>query len=209
MSEFAAFCLGAGAPRADWQAESMSLKEVVTVIVAPRQTGKTETVELLAAWEALRMPNLTVMLVSSSDGQSGRSQKAVRRFCDCQIAGEDFHRTALMNGSQILCVPPERASIVGWSVDVLIIDDAAFIEEDILNCALKTTVGADAKVVLISAPWEAKGIFHEYAKIRAIRWDITDAPWIDPRTVEAARRVLPEGRFRSEYLAEFPKVAAA
>jgi hypothetical protein len=218
--DFGLFCELVGKPRTPFQLEAMALEARQTVIVAPRQCGKSESLSLRAAWGALRQPNQLVMIVSASETAAIRLLYTVREAFDHpllkgSLAEEPTQtRIVLSNGSRILSVPASPKSIRGWSVDLLIVDECAFVDDDVLlSSALPTTTARpDAKVVLASTPWGDAGAFFNLAMqgmqgtsehTRTYRWKLTDAPWIHPAVVEAARASLPPLRFRAEYEGEF------
>lgn len=218
--DFGLFCSLVGKPRTPWQIDAMELRKRQTVVVAPRQCGKSESLSLKAAHAALRKPNQLIMIVSASETAAVRLLYAVREAFDHpllkgSLAEEPTQtRIVLKNGSRILSVPASEKSIRGWSVDLLIVDECAFVADDILlSAALPTTTARpDARVVLASTPWGDAGAFFNLAMqglsgtdehTRTYRWKLLDAPWIHPAVVEAARKSLPPLRFRAEYEGEF------
>lgn len=218
-NDFGLFCSLVGKPRTPWQIDAMELRKRQTVVVAPRQCGKSESLSLKAAHAALRKPNQLIMIVSASETAAVRLLYAVREAFDHpllkgSLAEEPTQtRIVLKNGSRILSVPASEKSIRGWSVDLLIVDECAFVADDILlSAALPTTTARpDARVVLASTPWGDAGAFFNLAMqgmgddehTETFRWKLLDAPWIHPAVVEAARRSLPPLRFRAEYEGEF------
>lgn len=60
----AAFADMAGRPLEPWKAGALELEVRITVIVAPRQSGKSLSLAVLALWWAFRRPGQRVLLVS-------------------------------------------------------------------------------------------------------------------------------------------------
>lgn len=119
----------------------------------------------------------------------------------------------LSNGSEVRSVPVSGSQIRGWSTDLLIVYEAAFLDEELLHGAAMPTVAArpDARVVPASSPWSDSGPFWSAAMAGTppseftwtVRWALRDTPWITPAAIEAARTQMSELRFRAEFLGEF------
>ena len=145
--------------------------------------------------------------------------RSMQSLCDHpllkgSVTDETQHRLILSNGSEIRSVPASDRQIRGWSVDLLLIDEAAFLSEDlILSAALPTTSARpDAKIVLASSPWGDTGAFRTLAEVGqdprnphtvTFQWQTRDAWWISEATIEAARASMSDLRFRAEYLGEW------
>ncbi len=222
--DLAVFAVLVGHALTDQQASSLALERRQTVIVAPRQSGKSQSLAVLAAWWAFRRPSQTVLIVSAGDEAAARLLRAVRRVTDHpllagSVVDEQRARVVLSNGSVILSVPASERQVRGHTVDLLICDEAAFIDDDLLLGAAMPTTAArpDARVVLASSPWSDSGPFHALAVVGSqpdpftvtFRWALRDAPWITPAVVEAARSTLSPLRFRAEYEGEFVGAADA
>jgi len=124
------------------------------------------------------------------------------------------HRIVLSNGSEIRSVPASERQVRGWTVDLLVVDEAAFVGEDmLLGAALPTTAArAGARTVLASTPWGTEGAFYTIAMagleggsphVRTFQWALKDAVWIAPEVIEVARATMSPLRFRSEFEGEW------
>src|SRR5207253_3415872 len=84
------------------------------------------------------------------------------------LKGSVLNETAsllmLSNGSEIRSVPASERQIRGWAVDLLIVDEAAYVADDVLlGAALPTTASRpDARVVLGSTPWAMEGALYRF-----------------------------------------------
>lgn len=206
-------------PLTDWQASSLGLDSRITVIVAPRQSGKSRALALLAVWWAFRRPGQRVLIVSAGEDASRRLLSEVRRIVSgCKLlqasAVDEFAGLlTLSNGSEIRSVPASDRAIRGWSTDLLLIDEAALVSDDLLlDAAMPTTAARpDARVVMASSATSASGAFYDHAMrgeqgsehVLTYRWRLTDATWISPSTIAAARESMSELRFRAEFEGEF------
>ena len=214
------FATLAGYPLTGYQADALRLEQRTTVIAAPRQTGKSYGLSLLSLWWGFRRRDQHVLLVSA--GEEG-SKRLLRTIADIAarnplLQGSVLNETAslllLSNGSEIRSVPASERQIRGWSVDLLIVDEATYVPEDVLlGAALPTTAARpEAKVVLASTPWAMEGAFYRFflqgrdenvAHTRSYQWKLADAPWITEEVVEQYRATLPALRFRAEFDGEF------
>lgn len=208
-----------GLPLTECQAEALRLESLFTVLVAPRQTGKSRSLSLLACWWAVRRPGQVVLVVSASEDAAKRLLRQVRAVLEHPlladvVADEQAGVVVLSNGSQIRAVPASDKAIRGWSVDLLLVDEAAWVSDDLLEGAALPTTGArpDARIVLSSSPWDASGFYYRMAMlgeagddpgVRTFRWSLRDAPWITEDRVRLMRLTMSPLRFRAEYEAEF------
>lgn len=217
-ADLASFAELIGQPLRPAQAAGMRLDVRTTVIVAPRQTGKSYSLAVLALWWAFRLPRQRVLIVSAGEDASRRLLAAIRAIAaQPLLAGsvldESTALLVLSNGSEVRSVPASERQVRGWSVDLLIVDEAALVPDELmLGAAFPTTIARpDARIVLASTPWATEGAFYRLAlaglepneHTRTHRWSLADAPWITPSVIEHARATLPELRFRAEFEGEF------
>lgn len=215
-NDLGAFGSMIGQPLTPQQASLGGLDQRVTVVIAPRQAGKSRSLAMLGTWWAFRKPDQAVLIVSASDDAARRLLAQVKALVSrppllASVEGDLASTVLLSNGSVIRSVPASERAIRGWSVDLLLVDEAALVPDDILaGAAIPTTAArADARIVLASTPWAQDGLFYGYVQagdtpyVRVITWSLADAPWISAEAVEHARATLPDARFRAEYQAEF------
>ena len=217
-ADLAAFAALIGWPLTDTQAAALRLEKRQTVIVASRQAGKSRSLAVLAAWWAYRNKGATVLVISAGDEASTRLLRTVRSVAEHpllagSIVDESRSRMILTNGSTVLSVPASERQIRGHSVDLLICDEAALIDDDLLmGAALPTTAARpNAKVVLASSPWSDSGAFHGLAMAgseenpytQTFRWALADTPWITEAVRAAAQATLSPLRYQAEYEGKF------
>ena len=217
--DLAAFAAMVGWPMETWQSEALSLRTRQTVLVSPRQCGKSRSLAVLACWRAFRKPKQLILIISAGETAAGRLLRAVRDVAahpllHASVDDETKTWVILTNGSEIRSVPASDAQVRGWSVDTLIVDEAAFVPEDLLaSAALPTTAARPlARIVLASTPWGDSGMFWSMAQqglepgndvTATYKWRLKDAWWIVPEVIEAARQTLSPLRFRAEYEGEW------
>lgn len=204
------------------QAESVALNTShrFVVIVAPRQGGKSRALALRAVQWAFAHPGHLVLIISAGEA-SARAllAKALRvvtgaPMLRASLVEEQTALIRLSNGSQIRSVPASEAQVRGHTVDLLLIDEAAMVSDDlILGAAVPTTAARSrhARIVLASSANRADGVFYDLATrgeagdphVITHRWGLGDCPWITASMVEAARASMSAARFAAEYEGRF------
>src|ERR1035438_5861349 len=71
-TDLATFANAVGRPLAPWQVAALALEQRTTVIVAPRQTGKSRSLAVLALWSAFRRADQLVLIISAGEDASRR-----------------------------------------------------------------------------------------------------------------------------------------
>ena len=203
-------------PLTDWQAAAFALQRRTTVVVAPRQSGKSRSLAVLALWRAFASPDQHALVVSAGEAASRRlladaAAVAIRSpLLAGSITDENSGLLKLSNGSTIRSVPASERAIRGWRVDLLVIDEAAQIPDSLITEAAIPTTAArpEARIVLASSPGSPEGHFYDLAEsasenVHVAHWALADAEWIAPAVVEHAREQLPPAAFAREYLGQF------
>ena len=224
-SSLEAFAGEVGSPLAPFQLAAFGLEARVSVIVAPRQSGKSRSLATLALWRAFREPGHRCLVVSAGEEAARRLLAEVRRLVTASelLAGSVLDDLAalvtLSNGSEVRSTTASERAVRGWTVDTLLIDEAAMVPDDLLlGAALPTTAARPkARVVMASSATVASGAFYDHAirgeagseHVRTFRWALSDAEWIAPSVIEAARESMSELRFRAEYEGVFASGADA
>ena len=224
--DLAAFAEMVGWPMSDWQAESLRLDARATVLVAGRQMGKSRSLSLLALWWAFRKSNQRVLVISAGEEASRRLLSTVRqiatgsRLLSGSVVDEGASLLRLTNGSEVRSVPASERQVRGWAVDLLLVDEASLVADDLLLGAAfpTTTARPDARIVLASTPLAADGGFYRQAmagldgrgkQVRTFVWKAKaaggdrDAHWITREVIEHQEATLTSDRFRREYLCEW------
>ncbi len=215
-TDLAAFAAAIETPLADWQAASLSLQSRSTIVVAPRQSGKSRSLAVLALHRAYSRPDQHALVVSAGESASRRllAEAASIAIRSPLLAGslvdENSGLLSLSNGSTIRSVPASERSIRGWTVDLLLIDEAAQVDDDLILAAALPTTSArpNAKIVLAGSPGPPEGVFYDFAQstsdeVSVAHWALEDATWIAPEVIEQAREQLPPSAFEREFLGRF------
>ena len=182
-----------------------------------RQAGKSFTaMNLLLKW-ALEDNNSVSMWVSPVYSQA----KKVFTELTNTIAGTALTKSVnkseltitFINGSVIYFRSGEREDTLrGYTLNYLVVDEAAYIKDEVWNTVLRPTVLVNGKKVLfISTPkgrnWfynlAMRGMSDEYPTYKTFYATSFDTPFITAEELEEAKMSLPETIYKQEILAEF------
>jgi len=151
-----------------------------------------------------------------------RQAKKVSDEMDLAFKGLfNYNRSELImkspNGSQLQMFSSERYdNIRGFTFDFLVMDEAAWQDEEAWTTVLRPTILVKGKKVLFLSTPRGKNWFYTMFQLgltednyKSFRFTSYDNPMIDPKEIDAAKMVLPDHVFRQEYLAEFIDDAGA
>ena len=129
------------------------------------------------------------------------------------ITDENAGLLTLSNGSTIRSVPASERAIRGWTVDLLLVDEAAEVDDELLLAAAIPTTAArpDARIVLAGSPGAAEGAFFAAAEqgdgddehVVTHCWQLADATWIGQDVIASARSALAPAQFEREMEGRF------
>jgi hypothetical protein len=200
------------------QAEVARSEARVRVVCSGRQAGKTRLLAVLALHTAFADPGRRVLVVSAGEqAAKGLLAEVVALVGSPLLAGsvvdDGAAQVVLSNGSTIRSVPASTKQIRGQSVDLLVIDEASFVDADIWSAARYTTIARPgSRVVLASTPWGGQS--HWYATafragqrgeegFAAWHWPSTASPLVDESLLAIWRRSTTDREYRREVLAEW------
>ena len=112
----------------------------------------------------------------------------------------------LTNGSEVRSVPASERAVRGWTVDLLLLDEAALVPDDVAQGAAlpTTTARPDARIVAASTPWAEGGFFHEWVTagdsehLRTYTWRLSDCAWVSAEAEAAMRASMSPERAAAE-----------
>jgi len=114
----------------------------------------------------------------------------------------------LENGSRIVSLPGSERTVRGLaSVDLIILDEAARVDDDLLAATRPMLAVSNGSLFALSTPAGKRGWFYEQW-LRGVGWQrisikSTDCPRIDPEFLQQEREALGPMLFGQEYLCEF------
>ena len=198
-----------------WQRRTLRRAHKRVLMLVTRQGGKSTTTAAKAMHKALYTPGSLTLLVSPSQRQSGELFSKVTDVYNAAGAPVPALRASalrmeLQNGSRIIALPGSEKTIRGYSgVDLLVIDEAARVLDDLYYSVRPMLAVSDGELVCMSTPWGKRGWFYdEWTDPAADEWTrikvTADAcPRITDTFLEEERRKLGDWWFRQEYYCEF------
>ena len=182
-----------------------------------RQSGKSRTLAVIGLHAAFCGPDRLVLVVSATDDAAKRLLGEVASLASSPIlAGsvvdESKSTLVLSNGSRIVSVPASERQVRGWSADLLVVDEACFVGEDVWKAARFTTIARGGRVVLASTPWGRRDRFfsvaYEAGRSRtegyeSFHWPSTASPLVCEVVLAEWRPTMTDREFSAEVLAEW------
>lgn len=188
------------------------------VMCAGRQVGKTRTLAVLALHGAFTRADYRVLILSAGEDSARDLLAEIRALASAPLLGgsvfdENASRVVLSNGSSIRCVPASEKQVRGKSVDLLILDEAAQIADELWRAARYSIIARpESRVVMASTPFGSQDRFFAQAfrlgqggaeTYASFHWPSTLSPLVDASLLEDWRRTDPEWVYRQEVLAEW------
>jgi hypothetical protein len=161
----------------------------------------------------LRAGSLTLLL-SPTQRQSGElfRDKVLRLYgqlgCPVPARRETALQLDLVNGSRIVSLPGEEATIRGYSgVALLVIDEASRVPDPLYFALRPMLAVSRGRLVALSTPFGRRGWFH-VDWTEGLGWEkicvtAKDCPRITPSFLQEERVALGEHWFEQEYNCEF------
>jgi hypothetical protein len=194
----------------DWQ-EKYLRETKDTVLLKGRQVGASTTSGVKCIRRAVYWPDSLVAIVSPSMKQStevkDRAKQGLIRLGE-HLVKDSAGLIQLRNGSRIISLPGSAKSVRGWSVHLLVLDEAAFIEQETFLAARATTAATDGHTIIQSTPEGPFGMFYDVWMDPDPRWAkyrVTSAevPTISKDFLERERATMTEEEYLQEYGAQF------
>ena len=203
----------AGFEADDWQADVLRNTAQRLMLLCCRQSGKSTVAAALALHTATTKPRALILLLSPSLRQSSELFKKITNVFRTTATGVGVKQQSalqleLVNGSRIVALPAGEETVRGFSgVDLLIIDEAARVPDELYYSVRPMLAVSGGKLVALSTPWGRKGWFyHEWSHSeswRKIRITADDCPRLNEDTLEQDRASMGEWWYRQEYLCDF------
>jgi hypothetical protein len=179
-----------------------------------RQWGKSTVTAVKAVHRAFFDTGCLVLAVSPSARQSGEFIRKCSEFlrrAGVRPRGDGSNRLSIQlpNGSRIVGLPANEATIRGFTAPAMVVIDEASRVSDELYLALRPMLhSGDGDLWLMSTPWGKRGFFYEAWANGGEVWTriavpATECPRMRPDVLEEERLTMGDLWFRQEYLCEF------
>lgn len=199
----------------EYQRRFLTDKSKRIVICSGRQIGKSYMTSAKALWFAISHPRSLTLIVSAALRQSMGMFDTIMGFVYgsnlLSNSVRNFTRTKILftNGAQIVALPcgPMGKTIRGLHADLIIVDEAAFVPEEVISgVILPMLATTDGTVIMLSTPWDRDHAFYKaFTNPYWTKYHFPSSinPIIKPEFLEEMRQFGGELKFRREYLAEF------
>ncbi|MFR9803143.1 terminase large subunit domain-containing protein [Pseudonocardia sp. RS010] len=196
------------------------------VICAGRQVGKSVLLAACALHTAATRRNATVLIISAGEDAAKRLLADVADLATSSAAlrgsvlDETRSSVTLSNGSVIRSVPASQRQVRGWAVDLLIVDEAGFIDQDLWRAAEPAIIARPgSRVILASSPWGTpehffralwnRGRSSPDEQVRSWHWPSSVSPLVDDALLAQIREREAPDYFAREFLAEWPDASGS
>lgn len=197
-----------------WQHDAITATQHDILLLVTRQGGKGMVASLLAISQMINHPGSTTVIVARADRQAKRLLRRIRRLYRLvpgapPLIAESNYTLESRNGSEILALPGSEETIRGIeAVDLLIIDEAALVPDDLFAAVHPMLATTDGRCLAMTTPRGKRGWFYR-------EWAGSDLEWhrakvtaleikrIKPEWLERTRLRLGDWMFRQEFMCEF------
>ncbi len=202
----------------DWQRAVLSAKGNLA-IRSGRQTGKSTVIAALVGQYAKKNKNKTIMVIASTERQAYLLFEKIfdyvyTNYKSYLLKGRQNQtksKLKLKNKTVIYCLPTglDARGIRGYTVDLLIADEAAFIPRavfDALTPSISTRTSSGARIILLSTPFGRENYFYEcFDNDTFTKFHISseECPRQDKAFLAAEKKRMSKIAYAQEYLGEF------
>jgi hypothetical protein len=189
------------------------------VLRSGRQWGKSTTISVLAGDYAAENSKKIILIIASVERQAYELHSKVYNYIyenhkQLLKKGKQFttkSKIELKNGTKILCLPTglDGRGIRGYTIDLLIADEAAFIPRavwDAVTPMISTRIKYGARMVLLSTPFGRDNYFHDCfddPSFTKFHWSSEECPRIDKNFLIQEKKRMSKIHYAQEYLGEF------
>jgi Terminase large subunit, T4likevirus-type, N-terminal len=176
-----------------------------------RQVGMTQAAAALAIHVARQKPGNLAAIISPSLRQS--TEVATRARIGLWKLGETLAQDSasllrLANGSRILSLPGSARGVRGYSCDLAIVDEAAWVDDQTFTAVRALVAATNGRLIVQSTPGNPIGFFFDLAANTPPDWTSLvvrsdEASTIDPAFLERERSEMAADLFGMEYEATF------
>jgi len=201
----------------DWQRACLRSTAPRLHLNIHRQGGKSTTTAVLATHQALYRPGSLVLIVSPTQRQSSELFKKSIVFYrqlgrPIESEAENALSLTLENGSRVVSVPGSESGIRTYSADLLIIDEAARVGDEVFAAISPMVATTGGRIIAMSTPAGRRGWWHEASLSN--RWEhltarAADCSRITSDFLEDELASLGPAAYEQEYCCSFADASGA
>jgi len=198
-----------------WQKEVLETKGNI-VLRSGRQVGKSAIISIKVGEYALKNPGKKVMVIAKTERQANllfnktlayiyhKNRSAIRMG----VERPTKHELKLKNGTIIYCLPAGDTGygIMGYTIDLLVADEAAFIPEEVWNSVIPTLTITRGQIILLSTPFIKEGYYYkcfEDPSFSKFHMSSEDCPRKDQEFLDYQKSWMTREQYAQMYLGKF------
>lgn len=196
----------------EWQKEVLEYDGNIC-LRSGRQVGKSTIIAMKAANFAMKNPKKTVMIIASVERQAFHIFLMVIDYIKTNHPKMILKRPTmtfmeLTNGAMIRCLPAGDTgySIRGYTIHMLIADEAAYIKPDVWTAVTPMLATTKGPMILLSTPHGKEGYFYDCFNDKNFKsWHISSevCSRISKEFLESAKTRMTKIEYATEFLGEF------
>ncbi len=199
----------------DWQIDILDTEGHIC-LRSGRQVGKSTVISIKAGDYAMSNNNKVIMVIASVERQAQLLFEKVLAYIyqtskQSIKTGKDRptkHKLMLKNGSIIHCLPTGESGygIRGYTIDLLIADEAAFIPEAVWSAVTPMMATTKGNIILLSTPYGRQGYFARcFSDDAYTKFHISseECDRIDKDFLKHEKQTMTKLQYSQEYLGEF------
>jgi cytochrome c-type biogenesis protein CcmE len=195
-----------------WQIEVLASDHPRKILCCGRQTGKSTVGAILAVHKALTSPGSVVLIAAPGERQAKllfSKALSLYRQAGYPLPAHSERRTGLelSNGSVIEALPAVERTTRGYSVDLLVTDEAGAVPDMDYHGILPALIATQGGQVLLSTPRGKRGFFwelwHSDDDWQRVIVRSNEVSRISVADLEIFRSTMPEQFFRQEFYCEW------
>src|SRR5215213_5583958 len=203
-------------PADEWQQRVLRSESSKRLLLASRQSGKSQTCAIMALHKAVYTPGSLVLCIAPALRQAQElTHKIFSAYKDLGLNVVSPPRAdtklslELQNGSRIITLPGAERTIRGYSkAALLLIDEAARVDDELFFAVQPMLAVSGGTMVMLSTPYGKQGVFYEAWQNGGDEWEryhVTahEVSRISEVFLQEQRRELPDYVFRQEYECSF------
>ena len=198
-----------------WQKEVLETKGHLC-LRSGRQVGKSTIIAKKAADYALNNPKKLIMVIAYVERQANLIFSKIlnnltiinRKEIEKGRKKPTKHIIHLKNGSTIHCYAAGETGwgIMGFTIDLLIADEAAFINEEVWNSITPALAVTKGHIWLLSTPQRKEGYYYKCftdPTFKSFHQSSEDCPRISKEFLEQKKKEFTNAQYSQMYLGEF------
>lgn len=198
-----------------WQKKLMDTKGNISACCG-RQVGKSTVISVKAGEEACNTPNMEILVIAAVERQAYLLFEKILSYILAKYKGlvkkgkdrPTKSQIKLKNGSIIRCLPTGLTGygIRGYTIDLLIADEAAFIPEEVWTAVTPMLAVTKGDQWLLSTPHGRQGYFYRtFSDETFTNFKISseDCPRKNHNFLRQEKERMSKLQYAQEYLGEF------